>query len=145
MDKVAQLDTAITTLLRVLVIQERRISNGNVAVPFNPLDLETLSFLGRHQNAVAKEIATYLHVSATTMQSVIDRLEKRGFIIKDKSALKGRAVAISLTTSGKEFRDLMQAHNIQNCEAMLSAINVLDQDRFVDSMAKIAAKFAQGN
>lgn len=145
MDKVAQLDIAITTLLRVLVIQDRRLSSGIVAVPFNPLDLETLSFLSRHQSAVAKDIAIDLHVSATTMQSVVDRLERRGFLTKDKSALKGRAIAISLTKSGMEFRDLMQAHNIQNCHAMLSAINVQDRDRFVDNMTKIAAKFTQGN
>lgn len=143
MDKIMQMDAALSTLVRVLIIQERRISNDISAVSFNPLDLEVLSFLGNQPNVPAKNIATYLQVSPTTMQSAIDRLEKRGFLVRDKAALKGRAIAISLTADGVQFRDLMHATNLQNCKLMLEVINPLDQERFVDSMVKIAAKMTK--
>jgi DNA-binding MarR family transcriptional regulator len=143
MDKIDQLDTAISTLLRVLIVQERRIANDRAALPFNPIDIETLSFLARTPGAVAKQVATYLQISATTMQSVVDRLEKRGLLTRDKAALKGRAIALALTSEGGSFRERIQAQNIQNCTIMLEAIDPLDQERFVDSMTKIAAKFSQ--
>ena len=143
MDKISQLDAALSTLVRVLIIQERRISNDISTISFNPLDLEVLSFLGDTPNVPAKNIAAYLKISPTTMQSVIDRLEKRGFLVKDKSALKGRSIAISLTADGVQFRDLMHATNLQNCKFMLEAIDPLDQERFVDSMVKIAAKMTK--
>jgi DNA-binding MarR family transcriptional regulator len=142
MDKITQLDEAIRTLVRVLIIQERRLSSDVAGIAFNPLDLETLTFVGRHPCVPAKDIATYLQVSPTTMQSVVDRLEERGFVLKDKTALKGRSIALSLTPGGIQFRDLMQAHNIHNCEAMLSAIDPRDQERFVDSLVKIANKIS---
>ena len=145
MDQVTQLDAAISTLVRVLLIQERRTSNDISATPFNPLDLETLSFLSRHAGVTAKEIATYLQVSPTTMQSVVDRLKKRGLVTKDNSLLKGRGIAISLTANGVKLRDLMQAQNTQNCKSMLGAIDPLDRERFVDSMTKIAAKIVDSN
>lgn len=143
MTKVDQLDKAISTLLRVLIVQERRIANDSAALPFNPIDIETLSFLAVTPFAVAKDVALYLQISATTMQSVLDRLEKRGLVAKDRSALKGRAIALSLTEEGRTFRDRIQVQNIQNCELMLEAIDPLDQDRFVDGMTKIAAKFSE--
>lgn len=143
MNKIDQLDAAISTLLRVLIIQERRIANDRAAIAYNPIDIETLSFLARTPDAVAKQIATYLQISATTMQSVVDRLEKRGLVRRDQFALKGRAIAISLTADGVLFRDRIQGQNMQNCATMLGAIDPIDQERFVDSMTKIAAKFSQ--
>ncbi len=142
MDKIARLDAAISKLLRVLVIQERHISSNIAAVPFNLLDLETLLFLSQHEGAQAKEIATYLRVSATTMQSVIDRLAKRGFIVKNRTSLRGRAVAIVLTLSGIQFLEQMHLHNIQNCEKMLAVLDPVDQEIFVENLSKIAAGFS---
>jgi DNA-binding MarR family transcriptional regulator len=143
MDKITHLDFAISTLLRVLIIQERRLSAGFADISFNPIDIETLAFLSRQPGSVAKDIATYLQVSPTTMQSVVNRLEKRGLIARDTNALKGRAVALSLTVQGTEFRDLVQAQNIKNCETMLSAINPLERAQFVDNMVKVAAEFSE--
>lgn len=135
------LDVAIGTLLRLLTIDERRLSTGLGTIPFNPLDLETLSYLHRYPQSVAKDVANHLGVRSTTMQSVIDRLHKRGLVTRDATALKGRAVALMLTEQGMAFRKLIQAQNIQNCEQMLAYIDEGERDVFVRNMAMIAARY----
>ena len=141
MDEIEQLDLAISTLLRVLTIDERRLSSKLASAPFNPIDLETLSFLHRHPGSLAKDAAAYLGVKSTTMQSVVDRLQRRGLLNRDNFTLKGRAVALSLTTHGMEFRKEMHTQNLKNCKQMLASLPDQDRIPFVENMTKIAAMF----
>lgn len=136
------LDLAIGTLLRMLTIDERRLSTGLGTTPFNPLDLETLSFLHRCPQSVAKDVADHLGVRSTTMQSVIDRLHVRGLVLRDATALKGRAVALTLTEKGMAFRKQLQAQNIQTCGQMLAYIDEAERDVFVKNMAIIASRYS---
>jgi DNA-binding MarR family transcriptional regulator len=136
------LDVAIGTLLRLLTIDERQLSTDLGTIPFNPIDLETLSYLHRYPQSVAKDVANHLGVRSTTMQSVIDRLHKRGLVMRDATALKGRAVALTLTEQGMAFREQIQAQNIQNCQQMLAHIDENERDVFVKNMEKIAARYS---
>jgi DNA-binding MarR family transcriptional regulator len=136
--EIEQLDAAISTLLRLLMIDERRSAATFGSLPFNLIDLETLSFLHRHPGSLAKNVATYLGVRSTTMQSVIERLHKRGLLLRDRDALKGRAIALSLTKEGLEFRNKMQQHNLKNCQHMLATLAVQDRIGFVRNMTTIA-------
>jgi DNA-binding MarR family transcriptional regulator len=139
MDEIEQLDAAISTLLRVLTIDERRLTTNLGSGPFNPIDLETLSFLHRHPGSLAKDAANYLGVQSTTMQSIVDRLHKRGLLQRDKTALKGRAVALSLTDEGVKLRRERHAQNLKNCEQMLASLPADDQSSFIKNMTMIAA------
>jgi DNA-binding MarR family transcriptional regulator len=143
MDQIEQLDAAISTLMRVLIIDERRLSSNLRATPFNPIDLETLSFLHRHPGSLAKDAAGYLGVRSTTMQSVVDRLDKRGLLKRDGAALKGRAVALSLTDEGMKFRQELRAQNLKNCQQMLASLPEQGQSEFVTNMATIARTFSE--
>jgi DNA-binding MarR family transcriptional regulator len=138
LDHAAQLDIAITALMRVLTIDERRRSADAGQMPFNALDLETLSYVHRFPGAVAKDAAAFLGVRATTMQSVVDRLHRRGFLMRDMSALKGRAVALSLTEAGMAFEQTLHAQNLKNCRDMLACIDAAERDRFVQNITRIA-------
>jgi DNA-binding MarR family transcriptional regulator len=138
LDQAEQLDASISTLMRVLAIDERRLSSDAGHTPFNALDLETLSYVHRHPGSVAKDAAAFLGVRATTMQSVVDRLHKRGFLIRDMSALKGRAVALTLTEEGMAFRQRLHKQNLKNCREMLMCIDEADRDSFVQNLTRIA-------
>ncbi len=139
MDQIEQLDAAISTMLRVLTIDERRLSSNLGSTPFNPIDLETLSYLHLHPGSAAKDVANYLSVRSTTMQSVVDRLHRRGLLQRDKAALKGRAVALQLTNEGMKFRQEVHAQNLKNCRQMLASLSAQDQSGFIKNMAAIAA------
>ncbi len=142
MDQIAQLDEAISALVRVLTIDERRFSS-NLEVPrLNLIDLEVLSFLHRTPGSTAKEIAVYLGVRSTTMQSVVDRLHKKGLLLRDNDIFKGRSIALSLTTDGLMLRQQMHAQNLENCRQMLEALDEKERESFVRNMVAIAVTFS---
>jgi DNA-binding MarR family transcriptional regulator len=141
LDQIAQLDESIGALVRVLTIDERRFSSGLEVPRLNLIDLEVLSFLHRAPGSTAKEIAVYLGVRPTTMQSVVDRLNKTGLLQRDKDVFKGRSIALSLTTDGLILRQRMHAQNLENCRQMLQALGEQEGADFVKSMAVIAATF----
>jgi DNA-binding MarR family transcriptional regulator len=91
---------------------------------------------------LAKDAADYLGVRSTTMQSVVDRLHKRELLRRDSAALKGRAVALSLTDEGMKFRQELHAQNLKNCKQMLASLPAQDQSAFVSNMATIARAFS---
>jgi DNA-binding MarR family transcriptional regulator len=141
MDQAKQLDAAIGILVRKLIIDERRLSANLDLAPFNALDLETLSFVHRNPGQFAKNAATFLGVRATTMQSVIDRLHRRGLLHRDTAALKGRAVALHLTKEGQALREKLHQQNLNNCSHMLQSLDQSDRAGFVSNITKIAANF----
>lgn len=138
-----QLDAAIGGLVRALIIDERRLSSDLGALPFAPLDLEILSYLHRFPGSVAKDVAAYLGIHATTMQSAVDRLNRRGLIHRNTLALKGRAVALTLSDEGAKFRHKIQAQNLKNCAQILACIDENERARFIQHMAKIANAFSK--
>ncbi len=143
MDQAERLDAAINILIRVLTIDERRLSGDLGTIPFNPLDLETLSYLHRYPASLAKNVARYVGVRSTTMQSVVDRLHKRGLVERDVAAIKGRAVALSLSKEGLNFWQKIQNQNIKNCRYMLQCIEQSERLSLVNNMTKIAAAYSE--
>ena len=137
-----QLDIAISAILRVLTIDERRLSANITPIHLNPLDLEVLSYLNRHPGSPARDIASFLRVGPTTMQSVIDRLDKRGLLKRDAAALKGRAIALSLTERGVNVWDQVHRQNLKNCDQMLHCISENERARFIEHMIEIAAQIS---
>ena len=142
MREAEQLDIAISTILRVLTIDERRLSANLTPIQLNPLDLEVLSYLDRQPGSPARDIASFLGVGSTTMQSVIDRLTKRGFLKRDTAALKGRAIALSLTECGMNVWEQIHRQNLKNCEQMLQHISEDERLRFIEHMTEIAAQIS---
>ena len=142
MGEAEQLDMAISAIVRVLTIDERRLSASLSLIQLNPLDLETLSYLHREPGSPARDIAKFLGVGPTTMQSVIDRLIKRGFLKRDIAALKGRAIALTLTDCGMNVWKQLHQQNLKNCELMLRCISENERMRFIEHMTEIAAQIA---
>ena len=142
MKEAEQLDIAISAILRVLTIDERRLSANITPIHLNPLDLEVLSYLDRHPGSPARDIASFLGVGPTTMQSVIDRLNGRGFLKRDTVALKGRAIALSLTECGVHVWEQIHRQNLKNCKQMLQCISENERMRFIEHMTEIATQIS---
>jgi DNA-binding MarR family transcriptional regulator len=140
----SQVDDAIAALIRVFTISEGSLPSGDRRTRFSALDFETLAFLQRNPGARAKDIADFLAVSPTTMQSVIDRLTKRGLVSRDEDQLPGRSVALQLTRSGRKAQDNIQRQNLANCERMLQALPAQDRELFVQNLSRIAKAVSEG-
>lgn len=133
--------SAIGTLLRVFTVNERKFPAAEGRARYNPLEFESLAYIEAHPHTRLKDIANYLGVSVTTVQSVVDRLVRRGFLVKDAHRNRGRAMSITLSEDGHSLQRAIQRQNIANSQRMLEQVPHAERENFVRNLSLIAKAF----
>jgi DNA-binding MarR family transcriptional regulator len=85
-----------TRLLRVSVHSEG-FDHGSI------LQCRILSFIKEHENPPMKDIASYLHITQASATSLINRLVKKGLIIRREDADDRRVVRVLISVKGRQF------------------------------------------
>jgi DNA-binding MarR family transcriptional regulator len=129
---------SIRSLLRAFTIDEARYPPAEGKIRYNGPEFQTLHFVGLNPDCSSAALAAFLGVSPTTAQSVIERLIKRGLILRRRSDGDKRAVALTLTAEGEAMRAAINRQDRRNCETMLAALPKAERSTFVAQMAQIA-------
>jgi len=106
------------------------------------LEMGVLSTLSETPVAMLKEIAEKLAVSKSTLTSVVDRLEQRGYVYRVISSKDRRSFELALTEDGK----LAQQQHLESERGMyLKILNALDSktdvELFISMLSKIVRNF----
>jgi DNA-binding MarR family transcriptional regulator len=137
-DNASLMRASIRSLLRAFTVDESRYPPAEGKIRYNGPEFQTLHFVGHHPNCSSAALAAFLGVSPTTAQSVIERLIKRGLILRQRSDEDKRAVALTLTQEGEAMRAAINRQDRHNCETMLAALPEAERSAFVMQMAQIA-------
>ncbi len=68
-----------------------------------PSHCDILMLLYKHEKLTMKEIAQKIHRTKPTVTILIDKLEKLGYLCREKSQEDNRITYIALTKAGKDF------------------------------------------
>jgi DNA-binding MarR family transcriptional regulator len=139
MDDAQRMADVLRLLLRTFTIDESRFPPAEGQMRYSGADFQTLHFVGGNPGCAGLELASFLGVAPTTAQSIIDRLVKRGYIEKLRSAEDRRAVALSLTESGEALRAAIARQDRANCQQMLASLPATERGAFVAQLEQIAA------
>ena len=96
------LNNMLTTTYRsICKVEEqmlRKLSNNNLGMS----EMHMLESVGKHgkDGATVTEIAQNLEITPPSATAMIKRLEKKGYIRKDRSSEDGRSVRVQLTHEG---------------------------------------------
>ncbi len=137
-DDASLMGASIRSLLRAFTIDETRYPSAEGKIRYNGPEFQTLHFVGLNPGCSSAALAAFLGVSPTTAQSVIERLIKRGLILRARSSGDKRAVALNLTAEGETVRAAIHRQDQRNCETMLAALPEAERSAFVARMAQIA-------
>ena len=104
----------------------------------NPSDVQTLIYVGEHDGCIARDVATVLGVTPTSVSTIVDRLVRRNYMSRRRTEENRRVVVLSLTDDGRD--DLVQILDEQrrHCAAMLATLTPKERDQFVAQIATIA-------
>lgn len=61
-----------------------------------------VGILLKHEKMKVSEVSAIMDLSMSTVSGILDRLEKQGMIVREKSEADGRVILVSLTESFKE-------------------------------------------
>jgi DNA-binding MarR family transcriptional regulator len=130
-------------LLRAFTINESRFPAAEGKMRYSGLDFQTIHFVQENPDCNALSLAQFLGVSATTTQSVIDRLVRKGILERKKSEVDGRAVALRLTVEGNAVSDAIKRQDQANCSTMLASITPTEGNELMNALTKIVNKLDQ--
>jgi len=112
-------------------------------------DPQSQRLLSRHQASIldhldeldpttVQELASHMGVTAATMSLAIDRLERKGFVVRLKDAKDRRRVHVRLTTAGVRVRNASSVLDPARVEALVARLSDEDRARAIEGLALLA-------
>jgi DNA-binding MarR family transcriptional regulator len=124
---------ALMTVSRALVgIAVRSVNAAPIEVTLVQHRLLVLLATGGDQTVGA--LADQLAVNASNASRLCDRLQRLGLVTRDRSSRDGRAVDVSLTTSGHHLLETVRAHRRQEIQQVLSRMPRTDVDLTISAL-----------
>ena len=112
-------------------------------------DPQTHRLLSRHQASVLdyldevepttlNDLARHMGVTAGTMSLAIDRLERKGYVVRLRDTADRRRVHLRLTTGGVRLRQASSVLDAVRVEALVERLQGADRDAAIHGLALLA-------
>src|SRR6187549_1046506 len=112
-------------------------------------DPQTQRLLSRHQVSIldhldeiepttVMDLARHMGVTAATMSLAIDRLERKGYVVRLKDAKDRRRVHVRLTTAGVRVRESSSVLDPLLVEKLVSRLSEEERQRAIEGLALLA-------
>lgn len=135
-----QYDTEILHSLRrimrsVEMYSKKLSSHHQVTGP----QLVCLLTIGQHQPIIASQIAKHVHLSPSTVVGVLDRLEEKDLIARERDQTDRRKVYLNLTEKGSRLASQAPSPLQDQLTQALRSLSPLEQSSIALALEKIAA------
>lgn len=136
MQKYEELLVSLRKVTRAIGLYSKKLSKeSGLTSP----QLIVLKEIEQHESCMVKDIAQSINLSSATVTSILDRLEARNYVIRERSVTDKRRVGLHLTEQGraavKGAPRLLQAHFIDRFEKLQE----WEQTQLVSTMQRIAS------
>src|SRR5688572_24198084 len=112
-------------------------------------DPQSQRLLSRHQASIldhldeiepttVMELAAHMGVTAATMSLSIDRLERKGYVVRLKDAKDRRRVHVRLTTAGVRVREASSVLDPVRVEALVGRLSDEERAQAIEGLALLA-------
>lgn len=85
------------------------------------------------------ELARHMGVTASTMSLTIDRLERGGYVVRERDSKDGRRVSLRLTSSGVRIKSEKTVLDRQLVAAMLQRLSARDRNHAIAGLHLLAS------
>jgi len=116
-------------------------SNPATCEILNMQEAHTLLSMGNRGAMTMSEIAKVLYLSLSSATSIVDKLENKNFVRRDRSSEDRRIVRVELTKEGTRFYELVKDGQLRLADDALSTLNSREQDLLLELFRKITTKF----
>src|SRR5215831_4855136 len=112
-------------------------------------DPQSQRLLSRHQASILDhldelepttltDLAGHMGVTAATMSLAIDRLERKGYVVRLRDAKDRRRVHLRLTTAGVRIKEASSVLDPSRVEALVSRLSDNDRARAIEGLGLLA-------
>ena len=112
-------------------------------------DPQSQRLLSRHQASILDhldelepttimDLAAHMGVTAPTMSLAIDRLERKGYVLRLRDAKDRRRVHVRLTTAGVRIKEASSVLDPERVQRLVSKLSADDRRRAIEGLALLA-------
>lgn len=136
MEKHQLLLISLRKIIRAIDLHSRQLSKHSGLTGPQLMVMQQISSLG---NPLLKQIAAEINLSPATVTSIIDRLEAKGFVSRERSVTDKRKVHLLLSETGKALLANaplpLQEHFIEHYQSL----EAWEQSQLLSAVERIAA------
>ena len=104
-----------------------------------PADIRAILNIGRLRRERMSNLAKHLHLTVGTLTSTIDRLVKKGYVLRYRSEEDRRIVEVSLSPKGEDLFTEIRSQRLLGAETFFSHLN----DEEINTLQNIFSKLAR--
>jgi len=112
--------------------------NAATAQVINFQEAHLLMSIGTKGPLTMSEIARTLQLTLSSVTAVVDKLEKKKFVRRARSAEDRRLVRVQLTASGRKFHNLVESAHLTLTGSMLKILDPAEREVFLALFRKIS-------
>lgn len=124
------------------IIRQFRSVNAAAAVgphaELNMQELHVIEFLGTQGPQMMREVSAFLDVAVNTVTSIVDGLEKKNQIRRQRSSEDRRVIRVELTETGRTTFQMSRDFHLRFLRTMLGALTEDEQEIFMVLFRKVA-------
>lgn len=139
-DASAKATECAMNLILTAGLLEKRISSLLAPYGLSPATGLVLSILADSETPVSpNKIADRLIISRASVTSLLDSLEKRGFVKRKPHLSDRRMILVELTDSGRQVANRFRPIVHQHQKVWLSALNEKEQEQLIETFQRLQA------
>jgi DNA-binding MarR family transcriptional regulator len=135
--RAADLQEVVQDILKQFQCVNAAAANGP-HVELNMQELRVVEFLGNEGPRMMRELAEHLKVAVNSVTSIVDNLERKGLVRRQRSQEDRRVIRVELTDPGTEIYQSLVEVNRRLFRSMLGALTEDEQEILLVLFRKIA-------
>lgn len=107
-------------------------------VSLNHQELRVIEFLGREGSQIMRALAEHLSLAVNSVTTLVDGLEQKSLVSRNRSTADRRIVLVDLTADGQDVWKKAEAAKLELYRSMLQPLSPGEQKTFLSLFRKIA-------
>jgi DNA-binding MarR family transcriptional regulator len=116
----------------------RHVRDPQTQKPLSRHQASVLDHLDEVEPTTLNDLARHMGVTASTMSLMIDRLERKGYVVRLRDAADRRRVHLRLTSGGVRVRQASSVLDPPRVEAMVSRLSGEEREAALRGLALLA-------
>ena len=119
-------------------------SNPEICKVLSPQEIRAVMTVGRRGGCAIGEIAEAIQLSVSSATGIVDKLEEKKLVARERAAEDRRVVRVALTRQGREMYDIAMDCHAQLARGMLKSLSAEEQDALLALFRKIGVRLSAG-
>jgi DNA-binding MarR family transcriptional regulator len=129
--------------LDVISAHFQAINAAGVSGELSLQELKIVDYLGQRESCIMREMAEHSQVAVSTMTGIIDKLEGKDLVKRERNDEDRRIVRVQLTNKGQKVYQSNVENYLELSRRMLESLDKDEQDIYLEITRKIARNTVQ--